>query len=99
MALTPTLLQVDFSPHSIGPPGLLLVDPRPCFGPRADGPHGHWTPGLTGHDEHLVNQLATNGALKQTGTYLQAEKKDLFETDDSTLHTPESCTVHKNCGR
>ena len=29
--------------------------------------------------KHLVNQLATNGALKQTGTYLQAEKKDLLE--------------------
>ena len=28
----PTLLHGDFGPHSVGPPGLLLVDPRPCFG-------------------------------------------------------------------
>ena len=43
---TPTLLHGDFSPILVGPPGLLLADPRPYFGPRAAG---CWTSGLTGH--------------------------------------------------
>ena len=30
-------------PILVGPAGLLLVDPRPCFGPRAVGTHGRWT--------------------------------------------------------
>ena len=32
-------------PILVGPPGLLLVDPRPYFGPRAAG---CWTSGLAG---------------------------------------------------
>ena len=39
----PTLLHVAFSPDSVGPAGLLLVGPMPCFGPRVAGPHGCWT--------------------------------------------------------
>ena len=33
-------------PILVGPAGLFLVDPRPCFGPRAVGPHDCWPPGL-----------------------------------------------------
>ena len=47
--------------------------------------------------KHLLNQLATINALKQTGTYLQAEKKDLLETDSPLVAS--AIKLQKDIGR